>query len=110
MKSGHADCDDVNNSHVLSGLYPYPGQRVECVQALHRVQGAPQPPEDAVSTGGHLQLPTQESHREQGELKLTQPFCVTDYWPFSVTMSLSFTTVELWCIKNSVGQCKIDFN
>lgn len=56
---------------LSSGVHPYPGQRVECVQALHRVQGVPQLPEDPVSTGGHLQLPTQESHREQGELHVT---------------------------------------
>lgn len=74
-KSGHAAAaychDDDDNSFMSSGVYPYPGQRVECVQALHRVQGAPQSPENAVSTSRHLQLPTQESHREQGELKVT---------------------------------------
>lgn len=59
-------------SYFSSGVHPHPGQRVERVQALHRVQGAPQPPEDPVSTGGHLQLPTQESHREQGKLTVTQ--------------------------------------
>lgn len=48
------------------GLHPHPGQRVERVQALRRVQGATQPPEDAVSAGGRLQLPAQESHRKQG--------------------------------------------
>lgn len=77
VKSGHAaaDChdNDVDDdvSYLSSGVHPYPGQRVECVQALHRVQGAPQPPEKPVSTSGRLQLPTQESHREQGELKVT---------------------------------------
>lgn len=41
---------------------------MERVQAVHRVQGAPQPPENAVSPGRHLHLPTQESFRKQGEL------------------------------------------
>ncbi len=93
MKSGHAaadfhdDVDDDDVSYVSSGVHPYPGQRVECVQALHRVQGAPQPPENPVSTGGHLQLPTQESHREQGELNVTMA-CLFD------CISLSTTSVE----------------
>lgn len=43
---------------------------MECVQALHRVSGAAQLPEVAVPTGGHVQLPAKESHREQGELML----------------------------------------
>ena len=64
------DDDDEYVSFLSSGLHPYPGQWVECIQTLHWVQGAPQPPEDSVSTGGHLQLPTQESHREQGELNV----------------------------------------
>ncbi|KAM8836071.1 sorting nexin-29 isoform 2-T4 [Spinachia spinachia] len=38
----------------VTGVHPYPGQRVECVQALHRVPGPPQTPEDPVSSGGHL--------------------------------------------------------
>lgn len=82
---GHYTDDDV--SYLSSGVHPYPGQRVECIQALHRVQGASQPPEDPVSTGGHLQLPTQESHREQGELKVTTTYCVTDQLPLSGTLS-----------------------
>lgn len=63
-----SDCRDDDDSVVSPGLHPYPGQRVERVQALRRVQGAPQPPENAVPAGGRLQLPTQESHRKQGEL------------------------------------------
>ena len=58
-------------SHLSSGVHPHPGQRVECVQTLHRVQGTTQPPEEPVSTGGNLQLPTEESHREQGEPTVT---------------------------------------
>lgn len=84
LSKGHAaavDCpdddDDNDVSYLSTGVHPYPRQRVECVQALHRVQGAPQPPEVSVSAGGHLQLPTQESHREQGELKITTT-CVCD--------------------------------
>lgn len=75
------DDDDDNNSVSSTGVHPYPGQRVECVQALHRVQGAPQPPEVAVPTSGHLQLPPQESHREQGELQVahTQFFSLTSF-------------------------------
>lgn len=79
------DVDD-KNSIFSSGVHPYLGQRVERVQALHRVQGAPQPPEVTVPTSGHLQLPTQESHREQGELKVA-------HVRFSVT---SFVTKQLF--------------
>lgn len=69
-----------------SGVYSYPGQRVERVQAVHGVQGAPQPPENAVSPGGHLHLPTQESFRKQGEL----------FFSFVRLSACTFILVAVW--------------
>ncbi len=73
----HDAAVDNNVSYLFSGVHPDLGQRVECVPALHGVQGAAQPPENTVSSGGHLQLSTQESHREQGELKVNMT-CLWD--------------------------------
>lgn len=33
--SSKDDDDDENVSFLSSGLHPYPGQRVECIQTLH---------------------------------------------------------------------------
>lgn len=63
------ETDDL--SVLFLGVHPHPGQWVECLQTLHGVQGAAQPPENPVSTCRHLQLPTQESNRKQGELTVT---------------------------------------
>lgn len=80
------DTDDV--SVLFLGLHPHPGQWVECVQTLYRVQGTPQPSENPVSTSGHLQLPTQESHRKQGKLIVTLTF-------LSVQMTIHLENMEV---------------
>lgn len=105
-KSGHASltylCVDTDDNHgdVSAGVYPHPGQWVECVQALHRIQGAPQSSEITVSSGGHLQLPTQESHREQGEL-IVNIMCV--FVSLSATSTLAVSHLPTSAMMNCVS-------
>lgn len=77
---------------LSSGVYPYPGQRVERVQAVHRVQGAPQPPENAVSPDWRLHLPTQESFRKQGDLHIRLTFVRLP----TCTLTSSFILMAFW--------------